>query len=149
MTQELLAEAREIAKKIEKFYAEDKYTDIDGNVWLGSPVDERWYMEGCEMDEDPKYWLTNNQMMKKMTNELSGAEQFRRDEAERREARYEYAVQRSSITRPGVEFIVGNYWGEREERQTALDGFVSLNGNAVKYWLVRRLKAGPVEKVPA
>lgn len=148
MTQELLAEAREIAKKIEKFYAEDRYTDIDGNVWLGRG-DERWYMEGKEAEEDAQYWLTNQQMMKKMCNELSGDEQYRRDNAVRMEALYEYAIQRTSITRPGEAFIVGNYWGEREERQTALDGLPSLDGNAIKYWLVRRLKAGPVEKVPA
>lgn len=135
-----------IANQIEQFYADETYTDIDGQVWVGT-VDERWHVEGKEMDEDPKYWLTNGQMQKKMINEVAGFEQERRDAAVRLEARYEYAVQRTSLLDDGREFILGNYWGEREERETALKGMQMVSAGYIKYRLVKRRKPGPVEVV--
>ncbi len=60
---------------------------------------------------------------------------------------YEYAVERTSLMRPDQTFIVGNYWGDLEERQDSLDGLEALNGTSVKYWMVKRRKAGKVERV--
>ncbi len=60
---------------------------------------------------------------------------------------YEYAVERTSLMRPDQTFVVGNYWGDLEERQEALDGLEALNGTSVKYWMVKRRKAGKVERV--
>lgn len=60
---------------------------------------------------------------------------------------YEYAVERTSLMRPDQTFFVGNYWGDLEDRQDALDGLEALNGTSVKYWMVKRRKAGKVERV--
>lgn len=136
-----MQEMLKVVKQIEKFYAEDRYTDIDGNVWLGRG-DERWYMEGKEAEEDAQYWLTNQQMMKKMINELTGDEQFRRDEAERLEARYEY----------NVRVLPKN----AEKPITLYSSWVSKNlltdlwkGQTMPahFTMVRRVKAGPIEEV--
>jgi hypothetical protein len=130
-----------VAKQIEKFYAEDRYTDIDGNVWLGRG-DERWYMEGKETEEDAAYWLTNRQMLKKMSNELSGDEQFRRDEAVRIEALYEYNIRVVSpyATEP---MILYNVWITKKQ----MTDFWAGQTRPANFTLVRRLKAGPVEEV--
>lgn len=131
----------EIGKQIEKFYAEDRYTDIDGNVWLGRG-DERWYMEGKEAEEDAKYWLTNDQMMKKMCNELTGDEQYRRDNAVRMEALYEYNVRvlPPYSTDP---IILYSTWISKKQ----MEDFWSGQTRPANFKLVRRRKAGPVEEV--
>jgi hypothetical protein len=143
-----MEEIFEVAKQIEKSYAEDRYVDIDGNVWLGRG-DERWYMEGTETEEDPGYWLTNGQMQKKMSNELMGYEQERRDEAARKEARYEYAMQ---TTRHGETFqIFEREWVTREDAKERVDRYTDswkrMGRTEYSAKLVRRLKAGPVEEV--
>ena len=148
-----MQEMLKVGKQIEKFYAEDKYTDIDGNVWLGIG-DERWYMEGKEAEEDAQYWLTNDQMMKKMCSELTGDEQFRRDEVARREAQYEYAIKRTSIE-TGTSHIWYDKWLTKEQAEDDLSGYIEAEEiheaehgyRYATYSLVKRRKAGPVEDV--
>lgn len=147
-----MQEALKVSKQIEKFYAEDRYTDIDGLVWLGT-ADERWYVEGKETEEDPQYWLTNDRMMKKMCNELMGYEQARRDDAVRMEARYEYAMQMKNLSGEWVEtddpFIRLTrdrvIWSDRASRERLIAWCKEEMGPDFR--LVRRRKAGPVEEV--
>ena len=127
-----------LAEQIKKAYAEDRYTDIDGMVWLGIDAEEKWVRE-----DDTGYLLTNAQMMKKMINELSGDEQFRRDEAVRREALYEYAIKRTVIGLDETTYV-GGAWCDRGEVNMSL---LTLTSEKVEYKLVRRRKAGPVEEV--
>lgn len=142
-----MQEMMKIGKQIEKFYEDDKYTDIDGNVWLGIEAEDKWVAEA-----DKGYWLTNDQMMKKMCNELSGDEQFSRDEAVRRETRYEYAMQTKNLSGDWYEtadpFIRLTrdqvIWADKESRVRLIEWCKEESGP--DYRLVRRLKAGPVEE---
>lgn len=64
---------------------------------------------------------------------------------------YEYAIQTEDLwAKP---YVIGRhwggtgeYWGSREDRQTELDWYHS-EFDPSSYWLVKRRKAGPVEKV--
>jgi hypothetical protein len=66
---------------------------------------------------------------------------------EPKEDPYEYAIQRSNFVRTDRFFIVGDYWGEKEERTAAFRGFQKPNagGSKITYKLVKRRKAGPIE----
>lgn len=142
----------EVGAQIRKAYDEDRYVDIDGNVWLGRG-DERWYVEDKGHLEDPAYWLTNQQMMKKMCNELSGDEQFSRDEAVRLEALYEYAMQTKNLSGDWYEtadpFIRLTrdqvIWADKESRVRLIEWCKEEAGP--DYRLVRRRKAGPIKEV--
>ena len=132
-----MQEMIKIGKQIEKFYADDKYTDIDGNVWLGIEAEDKWVAEA-----DKGYWLTNRQMMKKMCNELSGDEQFSRDEAVRLEARYEYNI---SVLPPSSKepMILYTTWCTKKDLTDLWAGQTRPDS----YKMVRRIKAGEVEYV--
>lgn len=144
-------EMLKVVQQIEKSYAEDRYTDIDGLVWLGTK-DERWYVEGKEAEEDPQYWLTNPQMHRKMVNELSGDEQFRREEVARREAQYEYAVDLVSIQTGQSYGFADDEWTTKAEAEEELERYrkqfedQAARGSKTYYTvkLVKRRKAGPV-----
>lgn len=58
---------------------------------------------------------------------------------------YEYAIKRSSVLKPHMEYIMGDYWGWKAEREASLGDYQKLGSPLIKYWLVRRRKAGPVE----
>lgn len=63
------------------------------------------------------------------------------------EIEYEYAIMRNSIMKPNLEFIMGDYWGWQSEREASLKDYRKLGSPLIKYWLVRRRKAGPIEVV--
>lgn len=63
------------------------------------------------------------------------------------EAEYEYAIMRSSTSDPGLKVIVGDYWGEREERETQLKNLTKVAVNPVEYRLIKRRRAGEIENV--
>ena len=63
------------------------------------------------------------------------------------EVEYEYAVERRSIMGSNRTFIVDNRWMSLEAGQDYLERLQALNGKLVDYWLVRRRKAGKVERV--
>jgi hypothetical protein len=72
---------------------------------------------------------------------------------EGKEPEYEYAIQMERTLGPGEPYIMGRhwgsdeeYWGSLEDRQTELNWYLAEFPNS-KFWLVRRRKAGPVEKV--
>lgn len=68
---------------------------------------------------------------------------------------YEYAVQMESALRNDPYTLDryfpergcdGEYWGDQYERQKALDWLLENFGSS-KFWLVKRRKAGKVERV--
>lgn len=132
-----MQELMKMGKKIEKFYAEDKYTDIDGIVWLGVEAHERWFREDGEGDA-----LTNQQMMKKMVNEVGGYEQERRDAAVRLEARYEYNIR---VLPPYSKdsMILYTTWCTKKDLTDLWAG----QTRPANMTVVRRLKAGPIQEV--
>lgn len=58
---------------------------------------------------------------------------------------YEYAIMRSSLVVPGLDFVVGDFWGDKDERDGQLKKLTERPNTAIKYWLIKRRKAGKVE----
>ncbi len=84
------------------------------------------------------FWAESAPRMIELVQKAAG---IKADEPE-----YEYAVKRTSPT-GNSEWVIGDYWGDYEDRSSALADFKELNRGGLRYWLVRRRKAGPVEDV--
>lgn len=63
------------------------------------------------------------------------------------EDEYEYAVRRVSLNKPGMTYIVGNFWSDRDDREQFLHAVNFMATDGLTYRLVRRKKAGPEEEV--
>lgn len=137
-----MEKAWEVSKKVAAFYAEERYTDKYGHVWLG--VEGETHDKDQWVREDGLKAISSAAMMKKMINELMDWE------ATPVEDPYEYAVQTTDHT--GQAFDPGEYgWvstleGAEILLQDRLDRWLKRNVDWTAK-IVKRRKAGRVEDV--
>jgi hypothetical protein len=145
-----MEKAGEAVQKITSAYAEDKYTDKYGFVWLGIEGDTR--DEDCWLREDALESMSSADMMKKMIYEL-----MHWDETPVFEDPYEYNIETLDLV-TGHTHLWRQLWEPNTEwLQRKLDERKAYdrkllnapNGGPLEYEnkLVKRRKPGRVEDV--
>lgn len=139
-----MEEAWKVSLLVAKFYAEERYTDKYGHVWLG--VEGETHDTDQWVREDGLGAISSADMTKKMINELHNWDDTPVEDA------YEYSM--SSLNEINGEWkVTGDFmdtynrnpiWRDRETTEKMVDWYISDFPNS-KFKMVKRRKAGPVE----
>lgn len=142
-----MEKAWEVSQQIVTFYAESKYTDKDGHVWLG--VEGETHDKDQWVREDGLGAISSADMMKKMINELMDWDTTPVVDP------YEYNIVRTSREDGFESGPWLGYWIDLETAKDQLARYISAEEDNEKehgfryadYRMIKRRKVGRIEDV--